>query len=65
MRKALHLITVSAQDNDQQLLARSLAGEERAFELLVRRYQSRLFAVAVKMVKDRDLASSAEGRGRF
>ena len=57
MRKALHLITDSAQDNDQQLLARSLAGEEPAFELLVRRYQSRLFAVAVKMVKDRDLAS--------
>ena len=57
MRKALYLITDSAQDNDQQLLARSLAGEERAFELLVRRYQSRLFAVAVKMVKDRDLAS--------
>ena len=57
MRKALHLITDSAQDNDHQLLARSLAGEERAFELLVRRYQSRLFAVAVKMVKECDLAS--------
>ena len=65
MRKALHLITVSAQDNDQQLLARSLAGEERAFELLVRRYQSRLFAVAVKMVKDRDLASELEQESFF
>ncbi|MCA9778167.1 MAG: sigma-70 family RNA polymerase sigma factor [Candidatus Eremiobacteraeota bacterium] len=57
MRKALRFISEPAQDNDQQLLARSLAGEERAFELLVRRYQKRLFAVAVKMVKDRDLAS--------
>ena len=52
MRKALRFISEPAQDNDQQLLARSLAGEERAFELPVRRYQARLFAVAVKMVEE-------------
>lgn len=57
MRKAVRLISDSAQNDDQQLLARSLAGEEEAFEQLIRRHQSRLFAVAVKIVKDRDLAS--------
>jgi RNA polymerase sigma-70 factor, ECF subfamily len=57
MRKALRLIPDSTQQNDQQLLARSLAGENEAFEQLIRRHQSRLFSVAVKMMKDRDLAS--------
>lgn len=56
MRKALRLIPESAQETDHQLLARSLAGEESAFEQLLRRHQTRLFAVAVKMVRDRDLA---------
>lgn len=56
MRKALRLISDSAQQNDQQLLTRTLAGENDAFEQLIRRHQTRLYSVAVKMMKDRDLA---------
>ena len=57
MKRALRVISNSPQDTDHQLLARSKAGDSAAFEELLKRHQSRLFSVAVKMMKDRDLAS--------
>ena len=42
---------VSAQD-EQALVARARAGEERAFEELIRRYADHLYAVVVRMLGD-------------
>lgn len=57
MRKALRLISNSAPETDHQLLARCQAGQADAFETLVKRYQGRLFSVAQRLMKDRDLAA--------
>lgn len=56
MGKALEIITNSASESDQQVLARCQAGQAQAFEILVRRHQNRLFSVAYRLMKDRDLA---------
>ena len=56
MGKALQIITNSASESDQQVLARCQAGQAQAFEILVRRHQNRLFSVAYRLMKDRDLA---------
>jgi RNA polymerase sigma-70 factor, ECF subfamily len=57
MRRALHVISNPAPESDHQILARCQAGQTEAFEVLVKRYQNRLFAVAQRMMKDRDLAA--------
>lgn len=56
MGKALEIITNSASESDLQVLARCQAGQAQAFEILVRRHQNRLFSVAYRLMKDRDLA---------
>ena len=56
MRRALRIVPDSRAESDHELLARSQAGQNDAFELLVRRYQKRLFSAAYRMMKDRDLA---------
>lgn len=56
MGKALRIIANSASESDLKVLARCKAGQTEAFEILVRRYQQRLFSVAFRMMKDRDLA---------
>ena len=57
MRKALSIISEADGQPDHQLLARSQGGDKQAFGLLVKRHQNRLFAVAFRFMKDRDLAS--------
>ena len=57
MRKALRIIPASNSETDHQILARCQAGEHQAFEVLVKRHQNRLFSVAFRMMKDRDLAA--------
>lgn len=42
-------------DNDAQLVARSLSGDSRAFELLVIKYQRRIQRLIARMVRDTDL----------
>lgn len=42
-------------DSDAQLVARSLAGDTRAFELLVLKYQRRIQRLIARMVRDVDL----------
>lgn len=56
MRKAIQAISDPPPESDHQVLAHCLAGRTEAFEILVKRYQSRLFAVAHRLMKDRDLA---------
>jgi len=57
MRKALQVITNTAPESDREVLARCRAGQTEAFEVLLRRHQHRLFSVALRMMKDRDLAA--------
>ncbi|MDO4705520.1 MAG: RNA polymerase sigma factor RpoE [Comamonadaceae bacterium] len=45
----------SQGDSDQQLVARAQAGEQRAFELLVIKYQRRIERLISRMVRDADL----------
>lgn len=56
MGKVLRIIPASDTDSDHELLARCQAGQNQAFETLVRRHQGRLFSVAYRLMKDRDLA---------
>jgi len=42
--------------DDHSLVQRARSGDERAFRLLVERYQKKVYAVAVGMVKDREEA---------
>jgi RNA polymerase sigma-70 factor (ECF subfamily) len=44
-----------AVDSDAQLVARTLAGDDRAFELLVIKYQRRIQRLIARMVRDVDL----------
>ncbi len=46
----------SPADSDAQLVARAVAGEQRAFELLVIKYQRRITRLAAHMVRDDALA---------
>lgn len=47
---------MTAGPSDEQLAQRALAGEEAAFDELVRRHQSRVYHLAYVMCRDRDLA---------
>ncbi|MCZ8251052.1 MAG: RNA polymerase sigma factor RpoE [Hylemonella sp.] len=44
-----------AADSDAQLVARTLAGDDRAFDLLVIKYQRRIQRLIARMVRDVDL----------
>lgn len=46
---------VSATDSDQRLVERTVAGDARAFELLVIKYQRRIERLIGRMVRDVDL----------
>lgn len=43
---------VSTSDSDQQLVARVQAGDKRAFDLLVLKYQHKIFGLVSRYVKD-------------
>ena len=45
----------SASDSDQMLVERCVAGDQRAFELLVIKYQRRSERLIARMVRDGDL----------
>lgn len=45
----------SEMDTDAQLVERTLAGDERAFELLVLKYQRRIQRLIARMVRDVDI----------
>ena len=45
----------SPQDTDQMLVARAVAGDQRAYELLVIKYQRRIERLIGRMVRDVDL----------
>lgn len=47
--------TSSAADSDLMLVARTVAGDKRAFELLVIKYQRRIERLIARMVRDVDL----------
>jgi RNA polymerase sigma-70 factor, ECF subfamily len=47
------------QPTDAELLAAHVAGDPRAFETLVRRHQDRLWAVALRTLRDREEAADA------
>ena len=46
------MATQNAQDSDQQLVARVQKGDKRAFDLLVLKYQHKIFAIISRFVKD-------------
>jgi RNA polymerase sigma-70 factor (ECF subfamily) len=46
---------MSADDSDIQLVARAQAGDQRAFEMLVIKYQRRIERLIARMVRDVDL----------
>ena len=46
----------ASSDSDAQLVARAVAGEQRAYELLVIKYQRRITRLAAHMVRDSELA---------
>ena len=48
--------TPTSGDSDAQLVARAVAGEQRAYELLVIKYQRRITRLAAHMVRDSELA---------
>lgn len=48
--------TPAPGDSDAQLVARAVAGEQRAYELLVIKYQRRITRLAAHMVRDSELA---------
>ena len=48
--------------DDASLVARAVAGDERAFEALVERHQRPVFAAAWRMLRDRDGADEATQR---
>src|SRR3954454_13538835 len=45
----------SSSDSDQMLVARTVAGDQRAYELLVIKYQRRIERLIGRMVRDVDL----------
>jgi len=54
-RPRLPPVASSANDSDLLLVERTLAGDQRAFELLVIKYQSRIQRLIGRMVRDVDL----------
>lgn len=51
-----HTASPAAGDSDAQLVARAVAGEQRAYELLVIKYQRRITRLVAHMVRDAELA---------
>lgn len=51
-----HTASPTAGDSDAQLVARAVAGEQHAYELLVIKYQRRITRLAAHMVRDAELA---------
>jgi RNA polymerase sigma-70 factor (ECF subfamily) len=49
----------SPLDSDEQLVKRVLSGDRQAFALLVERYQNAVFAIAMRVLQDRDTSSDA------
>lgn len=47
---------MNAMDNDRQLVSQYLAGDESAFEILLRRHKDRVYGYIRTMVRDRQLA---------
>ncbi len=47
---------VMMNDEDQPVISRVLAGDIKAFELLVRKYQQKVYFIALRMTKSHDLA---------
>jgi RNA polymerase sigma-70 factor, ECF subfamily len=45
--------SASSNPKDEDLLNRFLGGDQRAFEVLIRRHEDRIFALALKMMGDR------------
>ena len=46
-------------ENDRQLVQRVLAGDRESFAVLVGRYEHAVFAVALKVLEDRQAAEDA------
>ena len=51
---------MSEQQLDEQLVARAQAGDNRAFDLLVRKYQSRIIQLCNRLVGDADSMDVAQ-----
>ena len=48
-------LPLSSNDSDMQLVQRTVAGDQRAYELLVIKYQRRIERLIARMVRDHDL----------
>ena len=48
-------VQTSSSDSDLQLVERTVAGDQRAYELLVIKYQRRIERLIARMVRDQDL----------
>lgn len=48
-------LPLSSNDSDLQLVQRTVAGDQRAYELLVLKYQRRIERLVARMVRDHDL----------
>ena len=43
-------------DEDQVLIKRTLRGERKAFEELMRKYEKKIFSFVIRMVRNEDVA---------
>src|SRR5688500_7463150 len=50
---------MTARDTDEELLSGFIAGDDRAFEILISRHEQRVFAVALKITGSRPDALDA------
>jgi len=48
------MVVGAAEPSDEALVARAAAGDDRAFELLVTRYENRVFRLACRLTSDAD-----------
>ena len=48
---------IRVKEEDIQLIARAKAGEEKAFRMLLGKYQGSVFSICLRMVRDRETAS--------
>ena len=46
------VVVPAVEPNDETLVARAAAGDDSAFEALVRRYQARVFRLACRLTSD-------------
>ena len=51
-----------ANDTDLQLVQRTIAGDQRAYGLLVMKYQRRIERLIARMIRDVDLAEEVTSR---